>query len=231
MKIFVAIPGYDGKLHFEVVRSLLAEQAIAIGIGDEISFNYLVGNAGIVQGRNQLATEFMDSGFDRLFFLDSDVTFEPGALIKLAHKPADFVGGAYRYKHGEEKYPVAWLNHDLWADEHGLLEVEGVPTGFLSLSRRVFQTMLDRHPERGLTQQCGYKAYCFFQMPFKDGHLYGEDFFFCREWLESGGKIYLDPEIRLTHWNFNPVPHVGHIGNWLKNRPTSGSDQCQRLET
>lgn len=201
------------------------EQAAAFANGDDFSVNFLSSNAGIVQGRNQLATEFMDSGFDRLIFLDSDVTWELGSIVKLAHHPVDFVGGCYRLKRKEEQYPIAWIRGtagqefrgiDL-GDNKALLEVEGVPTGFLSLSRKVFETMLEKRP-RDLTTQCGHKCYAFFQMPVMDGHLYGEDFFFCREWQELDGKIYLDPELKLTHWDFNPTPHVGHIGNWLKNR-------------
>lgn len=223
MKIFVAIPVYDGKLDIQSVRCLMNEQAIAILNGDDITINFLSSNAGIAQGRNQLATEFMQSDFDRLVFLDSDVTFEPGSLVKLAHQPVDFVGGCYRFKKDGESYPIAWLpdpeQKGLQANEHGLLEVQGLPTGFLALSRKVFQTMIDRHPDRDLTVQCGHSSYCFFQMPLVDGHLYGEDFYFCREWLELGGKIYLDPEIDLTHWSFKPTPFKGHIGKWLKNRP------------
>jgi hypothetical protein len=64
----------------------------------------------------------------------------------------------------------------------------------------------------------GQKNFCYFQFIFKDGQFYGEDIFFCREWIEKGGKIFLDPEIALTHWGFAPTPHPGHIGNWLKNR-------------
>lgn len=222
MKIFVAIPVYDGKLHVQLVRSLLNEQVLAVANGDDFTVNFLSSNAGIAQGRNQLATEFLDSGFDRLVFLDSDVTWEPGDLVRLAHQPVDFVGGCYRLKREKESYPIAWLpdpeGKGLWANEQGLLQVEGLPTGFLALSRHVFQSMLDRHPERELTIQCGQKAFCFFQMPLVDGHLYGEDFYFCREWLEGGGKIYLDPMLKLTHWDFNPTPHVGCIGEWLRNR-------------
>lgn len=220
MKIFVAIPTYDRKLDINVVIALLSEQAVAIANGDILKINFLSGNAGIAQARNQLATEFMESDFDRMFFLDADITWEIGNIVKLAHSPVDFVGGGYRLKREEESYPIAWLRDgkDLWSDTNGLIEVEGVPTGFLSLSRKVFQTMLDKYPERELTVQCGHKAYCFFQMPLVDGHLYGEDLYFCREWLESGGKVYLSPEIKLTHWNYNPTAHEGHVGQWLKNR-------------
>lgn len=218
MKVFVAIPVYDGKLPIQTVNCLMNEKTVAHGVGDDLTVNFLCSDAGITGARNTLATSFMDSDFDRLVFLDSDITFEPGALLKLAHMPVDFVGGAYRHKREEESYPIDWLKKDeLWWDENKLLEVAKLPTGFLALSRKVFETIRTAHPERSYYQSDN-KGFCYFQMPFKDGIFYGEDFFFCHEWCETGGKIYLDPEIKLTHWNFNPTPYVGHIGSWLKNR-------------
>jgi hypothetical protein len=171
-------------------------------------------------GRDQLADYFLKSNADRLVFLDSDVTFEAGALVKIAHSPFDFVGGAYRFKKDDECYPVNWLpNAELWANEQGLLEVETLPGGFLSLSRKVFDTLKAAHPERHY-EHLGHKAHCYFQMRYQDGSLYGEDSLFCKEWRETGGKVFLDPELKLTHWDFNK-PYVGHIGKWLKNRGKS----------
>lgn len=224
MKIFVAIPVYDGKLGIESVRCLLNEQAIAIMLGDELTVNFLSSDAGIAGARNLLAQDFMDSGFDRLVFLDSDVTCEPGAIVKLAHMPVDFVGGAYRHKQSLESYPIDWKQGELWSDENGLLEVAKIPTGFMALSRKVFETIREAHPDRTYTH-FDRKGFCYFQIPFKDGVFYGEDYFFCHEWVELGGKIYLDPEINLTHWGFNPTPHPGHIGNWLKNRNSQQEPQ------
>lgn len=227
MKIYVAIPVYDAKIPVQLVQALLHEQLVAIGSGDEILFNFLSGNAGITQGRNQLATEFMDSGFDRLFFLDADITWPVGALVQLCHNSVDLVGGCYRFKNDFEWYPIRFLPGERWTNTEGLMEVETMPTGFLAISRKVFQSFLDNKPGIKNTVQGGHKAHCFFQMPFVDGHLFGEDFYFCREWRSLGGKVYLNPEIELTHWGFAPTPYVGHIGNFLRNResiqiPTRG---------
>lgn len=219
MKIFVAIPVYDGKLGMESICCLLAEQAMAIGLGDELMVHFAASNAGITQGRNQLAYDFMESGADRLVFLDSDVTFPPGSLIKLAHMPKDFVGGCYRYKQAEEGYPLNFLKKpNLMVDQYGLIEVEGLPTGFLALSRKVFETMREKYPEREM-EHFGHKGFNYFQMPVIDGVLYGEDVFFCKEWRDLGGEIYLMHDVELTHWGYKPTPFVGHIGNWIKSRP------------
>jgi hypothetical protein len=217
VKIVVAIPTYDGKLQIEVVRCLLDERVLAGQTGDDLKVQFLPSCSHAAMGRNQLAQEFMDSDADRLIFLDADVSFEPGALLKLAHHKADFVGGAYRFKNDTEAYPVMWLHEkELWTNADGLMCVAALPGGFLSLSRKVFEDLQAAHPERKYSHQ-GKEFHCHFQMLFTEGTIYGEDTFFCKEWRDLGNKVFLDPEITLTHWHFNK-PYVGHIGNWLKNR-------------
>ncbi len=220
MKVFVAIPVYDGKLPIETVRCLMNEQSVALRGGVELQVNFLPSCSHPAMGRNQLAQDFMDSDSDRMVFLDSDVTFEPGSLIRLALHPVDFVGGAYRLKLADENYPVGWVDGPMrgfkLSESAALLEVQWIASGFLSLSRKVFETLKAAHPDRAYTH-LGRTAHCYFQMPFVDGQLYGEDSFFCKEWRDAGGQVFLDPELALTHWDFNK-PYPGHIGNWLKNR-------------
>lgn len=220
MKVFVAIPVYDGKLPVQTVASLLVEQLLAGQNGHEIVVAFLPSCSVPALGRNQLVQQFLESECERLVFLDSDISFPPGSLLKIAHQPVDFVGGCYRFKLKEESYPIGWLpKKELWCNKAGLIEVETLPTGFLSLSRNVFETLKAAHPERNY-EHFGQKAFCFFQMIFKDGHMHSEDTYFCKEWRQAGGKVFLDPEIALTHWDGN-FPYEGHIGNWLKNREES----------
>ncbi len=219
MKIFVATPVYDGHAPAQLVKCLLDEQAVASGCGDELRQMFLPNCSHAAMGRNQLAKDFLDSDCDKLVFLDSDITFDPGAIVKLAHKPVDFVGGAFRFKFKNENYPIGWLEDRpfLQADANGLLEVGTLPGGFMAISRKVFDVLKAAHPDRSYVH-FGHDYHCYFQMKFADGAVYGEDSGFCKEWRDTGGKIYLDPEIPLTHWDFAPTPYVGHVGNWLKGR-------------
>lgn len=214
MKILVAMPVYDGKVPVETVKSLLDERAAALVFGDDFHLQFLPGCSHPGQGRNQLAQAFMDSDCERLVFLDSDVTWEPGHLLKLAHYPVDFVGGCYRHKKPEESYPVHWMPDPelkgLRSNELGLIEVAGLPGGFMSLSRNVFDKLKAAHPSRHF-EFMGHKMHGFFEMPFNTG----EDGYFCKSWIDLGEKIFLDPRIRLTHWSFAPTPYTGSIGDWL----------------
>src|SRR5690606_21485196 len=120
------------------------------------------------------------------------------------------VGGCYRLKQAEEKYPIAFLDKDeIWSNEQGLIEVAMLPTGFLCISRDAFTKFREAYPDRTYESR-GQESYCYFQIPYREGALYTEDSYFCREWREIGGKIFLYPDLTLTHWQFN-TPYVGNI--------------------
>lgn len=217
MKISVGIPVYDGKLTLPLANCLLTEKSVAQQVGLRITFRFLPSCTNLAMGRNQIVKEFLASDDERLIFLDADVTCEPGALTRLAHHPVDVVGGAYRVKQEETLYPVGFLDQDeLWANEHGLIEVAMVPTGFLSITRKAFELFREKFPGREYESR-GEMNYCYFQIPYRDGALYTEDAYFCREYREAGGKVFLDPELSLTHWA-GDRPYPGHIGNWLRGR-------------
>lgn len=218
MNIFVAIPVYDGKIPARLALGLLKEQQLALGAGDNFKVAILSSNAGVISARNQLVRQFLESDSDKLFFLDSDITFPEGALVKLCHKPVEIVGGCYRHKNPNEvSYPVCFLKQDeLYGDANGLTEVAQIPTGFMSIDRSVFKKIDEKFPER--RARLG-NAVNYFQMPVVDGILYGEDFYFCKEWTEQvGGKVFMDPDLDLVHWCFNPVAYPGHIGKWLRGK-------------
>lgn len=214
MKISVGLPVYDNKVMVQQVACLLAETSLAMANGDQLNVRFLGSCTNLAFGRNHIVKEFLDSDDDKLVFLDGDVTFEPGSLLKIAHQKEELVGGAYRLKEEKERYPIALLREPAPLGKNGVVEVALVPTGFLSMSRSVFSKFREMYPDRGYDVH-GKKYFAYFQIPFKDGSLYTEDAYFCREWREKGGKVYLDPEIGLTHWQGN-IPHHGHIGNFYR---------------
>lgn len=215
MKIFVAIPAYDRKICCETARALLEEQGVATAAGIDMAVNFVPGCSLVATARDHAARDFMASDADRMIFLDSDVSWELGGLIKIALAKPDFVGGCYRYKDETEGYPIHWLDRpELWADpETGLLEVKSLPGGFLSLSRTVFERLADAHPARTY-QFHGHTFRAFFHCPPGSG----EDGAFCDDWRAIGGQIWLDPMLRLTHVD-GARAYTGCIGDWLRNRP------------
>ena len=212
MKVLVAIPAYDRKVCVQTAGALLDEQALASLSGVALDIRFIPGTSLITHARNQGVNDFLASDANRLVFVDSDVAWEPGALVRIASHPVDFVGGAYRYKDQVERYPVRWLERaELWSDpETGLIEVASLPAGFLSLSRAVFERLQSAHPEREYAFG-GHLFRAFFHCP--PGH--GEDSSFCDDWRALGGSVWLDPLLTLTHVD-GAQTYTGCIGAWLR---------------
>lgn len=215
MKVFVSVPAYDRKVACETCRSLLNEQGAATIAGIEFQVSFVPGSSLITQARNQAVKEFINSDADRMVFIDADIAWEPATLLKLALHKVDFCGGAYRYKDAVEDYPVGWMTKDeLWADsETGLIEVEMLPAGFMSLSRDVFIRLSKAFTGRVYNFH-GHLFHAFFHCPPGDG----EDGAFCRDWRSIGGQIWLDPTLTLSHIE-GPMKYTGCIGEWLRARP------------
>ena len=214
MKLFVGIPARDGRISAATAISLLQEQALAGQAGVEMQFGIVPGCSVLHVARDQVVRDFLASDADKLVFTDDDVSWEAGSLLKLASNHVDMVGGAYRFKRAIEAYPVQWLaKPELWADPHtGLLEVLTLPGGFLCMARAVFERMRDAHTERAYSRE-GETLHGFFHAPFGAS----EDTAFCLEWRDLGGRVWLDPELRLNHHG-GLATFEGHIGNWLRAR-------------
>jgi len=45
---------------------------------------------------------------------------------------------------------------------------------------------------------------------------HGEDYSFCYKWISIGGKVWIDPEIKMGHIGIKVFE--GHLGNYLRNR-------------
>jgi len=217
LKILVAIPAWDGKICVETVGSLLNEQVVASSLGHELQTVFVPGCGVINQVRNSLVAQFESSDAEKLVFVDADVSWELGAMIKLASHPAEIVGGAYRLKTDVESYPVIWLDRpELWSNEHGLIEVASLPGGFLCISRAALEKFQKAYPDRSYLCEGKY-YYAYFHSPYRDHKMFSEDVNFCFEWREAGGQVWLDPEITMGHHD-GGKSFTGCIGAWLRHR-------------
>lgn len=220
MKIMVAIPAYTGTIHLGTMRSLMTDLLALQARGDEWVVHDECGNALIADARALIVSQFMASDCDQLVFVDSDVSWEAGALLKLVDAKVDFVAGIYPQRKDPINYCVKWLSEgELWADkETGLLEVAGVPAGFMRISRNMIERMIEQYPDTEFYVESApntraWALFCDYRI---GKHKMGEDYAFCRRWTDMGGKIWVDPEIKMGHVGYKTF--VGHLGDYLRNR-------------
>lgn len=162
-----------------------------------IDFDFLfTGNESLItRGRNTSAAKFLDTRFEYLMFVDADIEFKAEDVTKLWNLHTELSVGAYALKR-KEGGVGAWKDGKLVSlnELDGPVEIDLAGTGFMLIHRVVFNRLKEAHPEWSRREG---KVWAFFQ---DDGCDDSEDYFFCRQWRELGGKVILDPSIKLTHW-------------------------------
>lgn len=196
-KVFLATTAYDSpdaSYTYSIARSMEALSAAGI----QSAYYLLQGNCHVDDARNAVVRDFLDSDCTELVFLDADVSWEPGVLVALCGIDRDIVGGVYPYRREseEETMPVRHLPQ-ISVDEDGLIEVEGLPTGFMRIKRHVIETMAAT--AKHFLKDNGKPHPVLFERDYFGGGRRGGDIRFCMVWREMGGKVFAAPELRLGH--------------------------------
>lgn len=199
-KVLLATPAYDSpdaSYTYSIARS--REALTAAGI--QSAYYLLSGNCHIDDARNTIVRDFLASDCTDLVFLDADVSWEPEHLVALCRFDKDIVGGVYPYRReggGKEHMPVRMMKGAFYPDAEGLLEVEGLPTGFLRIRRCVLESMAKeaRHFSKG---DGDAPLPLLFERDIFEGGRRGGDIHFCMKWREMGGQLFAAANLRLGH--------------------------------
>jgi len=151
--------------------------------------------------RNTLVWQFLKSDAPVFFFIDDDVGWDPESVVKLMEDKADIVVGAYPLKQAEEDYPVRFLPGDIKARADGLVEIEGGATGFMAIKRHVLEALYadgQKFYGRGRSRE-ELPHSIIFERTFEENFRWSGDYAFCRKARRKGFKVFLDPEILLSH--------------------------------
>lgn len=198
-----AYGGLDAGYTFSLARSRAALADAGIGS----AYLLLSGDCHVDDARNRVVQQFLLSDCTDLVFLDADVSWEAADLVALCRFDADIVGGVYPYRrqnaNSPAAVPVRTLPDVTEPDDDGLLEVEGLPTGFMRIVRRVLQMMAERSPSFWHSGDLRRRVPLLFARQLEGDYRWGGDIAFCRAWRELGGKVHAAANIRLGHAGTN----------------------------
>lgn len=184
-----------------------------------------VGDSILPRARNNTLADFLMEPATDLICLDDDVSWDSDEVMRLLDAPVDFVAGIYPAKMDEPRYYVRYKqDSEIWADEHGLIEVEGVPAGFMRLTRGAVErlSMAFPHLQYDDDTVVGGRAWALFNYELRHNRFWGEDYIFCDRWREIGGKIYVDPMLTLHHHGKPDIKtgekkvFTGCFGDWMR---------------
>jgi hypothetical protein len=202
-KVMLAMPCYSAKVHFATMRAILLDSINIIGRGDKFCIAEDIGNSDIAGSRGALFGAFVRSDCDTLVFVDDDVFWQPGDLLKLIDYSVDVVGGVYPKKSDPLEWPFKIGIKDEYRNdpETGLMEVMGLPGGFMKISRNCAEKMIEAYPRQTIRSVSEHTQFWPVFDPYEmaDGNRLSEDFSFCQRWIDIGGKVWANLEFELGH--------------------------------
>lgn len=208
----------------EYMLSVFSLYNACLARGIKFDWQYVKGNSNLQQARNMLMAMFLATDHSHALLVDSDVGFEAADAIRLLESPHDVIGGAIRKRNfaGEDEQD-AWgvgFDHEPHVSPSGLLTVQALGTAFLMVSRKCLAEIVSKRsdlfrPSPKFMQKSAHGYYYrFFAFDDPATGSEGEDIHFCNLWKSLGGKIWLDPTIRLQH--IGPGSYTGDISKCVK---------------
>ena len=162
---------------------------------------YSIGSASNNDRARDLVVDgFLESDSDKLFWLDSDMVWEPQDFFNILafSTLVDVVLASYPAKtEGPSPFFVD-MENPTRSNELGLLKIKGAGLGFCCVDRKVVQEVADMSPTV-FDGSIGRKRKKIFRHDIKDGSDRTEDFAFFADIMECGYDIWLAPEIELGH--------------------------------
>ena len=203
MSTLIAVPCHE-MVHADFNRSLMELER-----PDGTGYAQITGTL-IYTARTLIANKAIELGFDRVLWIDSDMTFPADTLIRLSEdmdKGLDMVCGIYFTRKPPilpaiHKYLKWQIKEDGWVDtdckcftdypENSLFEIACCGFGCVMTSTKLLKAMNEKY---------GSPFYPLMGM--------GEDTTFCWRATQNGFKIYCDSRVK-----------VGHIGQYVFDEET-----------
>lgn len=155
----------------------------------------------ISHARATMLRKALDQKADVIVFLDYDLSWRSGDLLKLIETEGDCVAGLYRYKKPEVEYMGALEcepDGRPRLGNNGCMRGFRVPAGFLKITPQTVDKFMRGYPELIFGHRYN-PSVDLFNHGAHEGVWYGEDMAFSRRWKALGEDIWIVPDLGLDH--------------------------------
>jgi hypothetical protein len=205
-KVHICMPCYGGMLTEQTFMSFIKWSNTARQLGIDWTIETMTNESLITRARNTLTAKFLTNpDSTHLFFVDADIGWEPWHLLVMLNADKDVIGGLYPMKSLPVKWCVNGFEGAAVEDNGNLQEVSKTGTGFLLIKKHVFEK-LKSHPavkpfknDIGLPAELDPHMKTYFDTAVRENRYYSEDWMFCENWRDIGGKVWVDKRVLLKH--------------------------------
>jgi hypothetical protein len=204
----------------EYSMSLIRTMNLLMQHGHFLDTCFVGGDAFVSKARNGIVQSFIETWStpypaDILLFIDDDQAWDENSVLRIIQDPHEVIGVAVPKKMDMENGIQTFNNVLLDTDpdgrcfvENGLLRISQIGSGFLAIKRSAIEKMMKAYPRRYSPGDGGNHKlhYAFFDAkiiwdadPAVIGQFWGEDLIFCKQWCALGKKLWLDPNVTMSH--------------------------------
>jgi len=214
-RVHICMPCYGGMLSEQTFMSFIKLSNTARQLGIDWTIETMTNESLITRARNTLTAKFLtNESATHLMFIDADIGWEPWHLLVMLNADKDVIGGLYPMKSLPIKWCVNGFDGAEVEDNGNLQEVSKTGTGFLLIKRHVFEKLKD-HPavkpfnnDIGLPKELDPHMKTYFDTAVRENRYYSEDWMFCENWRDIGGKVWVDKRVLLKHMGAYVFDHA-----------------------
>jgi hypothetical protein len=205
-RVHIMMPCYGGMLTESTFMSYIKWSNTCRQLGIDWTMETMTNESLISRARNTLTAKFLhNKESTHLMFIDADIGWEPWHLLVMLNAQKDVIGGLYPMKSLPVKWCVNGFDGAEVSEDGNLQEVSKTGTGFMLIARDVFEK-LNAHPatkpfmnDIGLPAELNPFMKTYFDTAVRENRYYSEDWTFCENWRDLGGKVWVDKRVLLRH--------------------------------
>ena len=205
-RIHICMPCYGGQLTESTFMSYIKWGNTCRQLGIDWTIETMTNESLISRARNTLVAKFLNTeNSTHLVFIDADIGWEPWHLLLLINHDVDVIGGLYPMKSLPVRWVVNGVENGAVSEDGNVVEVSKTGTGFMVVKRHVFEK-LQQHPavvpftnDIGLPKELDPHMRTYYDTDVREGRYYSEDWTFCENWRDLGGKVWVDKRVLLKH--------------------------------
>ena len=205
-RVHICMPCYGGMLTESTFMSYIKWSNTCRQLGIDWTMETMTNESLISRARNTLTAKFLhNKESTHLMFIDADIGWEPWHLLVMLNAQKDVIGGLYPMKSLPVKWCVNGFDGAEVSEDGTLQEVSKTGTGFMLIKRDVFEK-LNAHPatkpfinDIGLPAELNPHMKTYFDTAVRENRYYSEDWTFCENWRDIGGKVWVDKRVLLRH--------------------------------
>jgi glycosyltransferase involved in cell wall biosynthesis len=234
MKVILATPFYEMRGFSPYIQSMVYTTKVLTQLGIEWEWHELSGDSYVDRAKNTITMRFLeDPDATDLFIIDSDMQWNPDALIKILQLPEQIVMGSYPQKNSWDK----WTSIPVLKEENGkhhpvgrvlpdgtaLIQAEYISGGFIRMKRECLVKFKDHYKDMTYQDSSADPSYPerlyteFYTCERADGLRWGEDRVFGKRMRAIGVEGYIYPNIHFGHYGIKGW--MGNYDTFLRNPP------------